>query len=467
MVQRWLAIRSTPAEGIPLLRGHSANAFASPDPRGHISPYFAIASTRGHATFRMPRHLPLGLVARRVHFLCGEKTMCEKSSEGLKVPSNWDEELPAYFDQINAGARVKFPIREAYASDSRSVTGGGRDASSLAERKRPFKFYIDALHRYGIRFDYLLNAAFLGGAEFTVEMQRRVLDVVRELVDANVDSLTVANPVLAMVIADQFPHLELSTSVNNHLDSRERVQQLFQHVPYQTIMLDHRHSRNFPLIRNLRQRFPDHSIVVLVNESCLPDCVIQPHHQDFLACVSRTGGLGDDSIDICHVLCARQKLRNPEYVLKAPWIRPDDVHHVFEAGATLVKLAGRTQNTDWIIKVATAYANGSYGEDDVWPFIEKSGLTSKDWNKALGRVLEPCRYVVHNRALDGFITPFVNGTAPCLKTHGGCAGCGYCKAWFAKAVECPSNATERLTDLQQLQTRFLGRRQGIHDGKVA
>jgi hypothetical protein len=189
----------------------------------------------------------------------------------------------------------------------------------------------------------------------------------------------------------------------------------------------------------------------------MPDCVLQPHHQDLLANMSRCGGLGDASIDYCHGLCAKRKLQDPVQVLKAPWIRPDDVHYLFEAGVTTVKLAGRTMDSAWIAKLASVYTAGRFDGYDVWPFIEKSGLTSSDWENALGRKLPPCRYTVNNSALDGFLEPFVDGTSPCLRRHGGCGDCGHCASWTAKAVGLPHNREERLHDVEELMDVLLKR----------
>ncbi len=382
----------------------------------------------------------------------------DANRKGYEVPYNWDRDLPRLLGEINEREDTRYPVVSVYAADRRSVTGSGRPGSALAARTRPYREYVEDFHEYGIRMKYVLNAPFHGGRDLTPQMQTAVLDVVAELVSAGIDSVTVAAPLLAMVIHKEFPELALSTSVNNHLDSTERVRQLFAYVPYRTIMLDNRHSRNFPLIRVLRGEFPEQELTVLANESCLPDCVLQLHHQDLLANMSRCDGLIDATVDWCHCLCAREKLKDPIQVLKAPWVRPDDAHWLFEAGATTVKLAGRTMNADWILRLAAAYTACRCDEDDVWPFVEKSGLRSSDWEHVLQRELSPCRFVVKNRRLDGFIEPFVQGASPCIREYGGCRNCGHCARWAAKAVEVPGNRETRLDDLQELTGAFLGHR---------
>lgn len=384
--------------------------------------------------------------------------MYSKAVQGYEVPYNWDYSMPRFLGEINARDDTQHPITSVYAADRWSVTGSGRPGNSLAERTRPYREYFDAFHAQGIAFKYVMNAPYHGGRELTQEMQIPVLKKVDELVEAGVDSLTITAPFLAMVIHEHFPDLALSTSVNNHLDSIERVRQLLSYVPYGTIIVDHRYSRNFPLIRLLREQYPKHDLTVLANESCLADCVLQSCHQDLLGNMSRAGGSGDITIDWCHCLCAREKLDDPVKVLKAPWVRPDDAHYLFEAGATTVKLAGRTMSRNWILRLAAAYAAGRFDGLNVWPLIEKSGLTAPDWENVLRRELRPCRYIVRNADLDGFIEPFVNGSAPCVRRAGGCADCGHCAKWTAKAVDVPANRQERRRDLDDLMDALLGRR---------
>ena len=287
----------------------------------------------------------------------------------------------------------------------------------------------------------------MGGEEWNPRTQKKLFSQGRELVNAGVDCITVAIPLLALKLKTWFPDLEVSCSVNNKIDSVEKARQLINHFNVDRLILDNRCSRNFSLMRAIQREF-NIPLTVLVNESCLPDCILQAYHQEYLATISREKDTTINPPDLCHALCGIVKLSNPLYTLKAPWIRPDDVGYLTAAGVSYVKLSGRTQSSDWILRLARTYARGEF-KGDIWQFVEKSGLTSPEWDLYLSKRLEPCHYKVENELLDGFILPFVNGTVPCVQTNTGCGDCKWCDRWM-HAVSFPPNAKERIKDLEKI-----------------
>ncbi|MEW5804296.1 MAG: hypothetical protein AB1847_19555 [bacterium] len=366
---------------------------------------------------------------------------------GLEIPYNWDLNLLDDLGELNKEDDTQLPVAEVYASDKYSLTGSGRGGNSLAAREEDYKIYIEKAHQNGIKFIFLWNAISMGGEEWHGQIQKKLYSQARKLVDSGVDCIIVAIPLLALKLKTWFPDLEVACSVNSKIDSVEKVRQLINHLNIDRLTLDHRCSRNFTLIKAIHREFTV-PLAVLVNESCLPDCILQPHHQEYLATISRGSAVINNPPDLCHALCGIAKLSNPAYTLKAPWIRPEDVHYLIAAGVSYVKLAGRTQSSDWILKMARAYAKGKFN-GDIWQFIEKSGLTSPEWNIYLSRKLEPCHYKVTNELLDGFIVPFVNGQVPCVQTTIGCNDCTWCDQWM-HAVSFPSNAQERINDLKEI-----------------
>jgi collagenase-like PrtC family protease len=377
----------------------------------------------------------------------GSERGSDYQQAGLEIPHNWDLELLDKLGDLNKEDDTRFPVLEVYASDRYSVTGSGRGGTTLAKREHDYKTYIDRAHQNGIKFIFLWNAISMGGEEWNPRTQKRLFSQARELVDAGVDCITVAIPLLALKLKTWFPDLEISCSVNNKIDSVEKARQLINHFNVDRLIMDNRCSRNFSLIRAMHREFSI-PLTVLVNESCLPDCILQAHHQEYLATVSRDRDITINPPDLCHALCGIVKLSNPLYTLKAPWIRPEDVCYLTGAGVSYVKLAGRTQSSEWILKLARAYAKGKF-KGDIWQLIEKSGLTSPEWSVYLSKKLEPCHYKVENELLDGFISPFVNGTVPCVQTNTGCGDCTWCEQWM-HAVSSPSNARDRIKDLQEI-----------------
>jgi collagenase-like PrtC family protease len=75
----------------------------------------------------------------------------------------------------------------------------------------------------------------------------------------------------------------------------------------------------------------------------------------------------------------------------------------------LVKLAGRTESSEWIQRLCEAYAQGKY-DGDIWELIEKPGSVRPEWESVLNKKLDPCRYKLNNEELEGFIESFVKGS---------------------------------------------------------
>ena len=363
---------------------------------------------------------------------------------GLKMPYNWDFDLLEKLGDVNRDPRTKYPIAEVYAARKFSILGSGRTASTTYDMTRPIREYVEEAHRNGIRFEYLWNAITIGGKEWDADFQDKLYEEAKTLVDAGVDGLTITNPLLCLKMKKWFPQMKVSSSVNNHLDSVERIQQAVDYLDIDRLMLDNRHARNVHFVSEVHKAFPTLPIIVLVNEACLPECVLQAYHQEHTANASRSNN-DYDAPDLCRIFCTRKKLQQPVYTLKAPWVRPEDLHYLFEAGASLIKLAGRTERSEWMVKLAQAYAFGEY-DGDIWELIEKPGSVRPEWDEVMRKKVEHGRFRVDNKSLDGFIEPFVKGAVPCVQGFKGCGTCRWCDQWM-HAVTSPANLEERIEEL--------------------
>lgn len=367
---------------------------------------------------------------------------------GLKVPYNWDFDLLAQLGEINRDPRTKYPVREVYAAKKFSILGSGRTATTTYDMNRPLKEYVDEAHRHGIGFEYLWNAITIAGKEWDSEFQDKLYEEAKTLVESGIDGLTVTNPLLCLKIKTWFPQVKVSSSVNNHLDSVERIAQAVDYFKIDRLMLDNRLARNCQFVARVHEAFPQHPIIVLVNEACLPDCVLQAYHQEHTAHASRSNH-EYEAPDLCRIFCTRKKLKEPAYTLKAPWVRPEDIHYLFEAGASLIKLAGRTERSEWVVKLARAYAVGEY-TGDVWELIEKPGSVRPEWDDVMHKKVQHGRFRVDNQQLEGFIKPFVEGKVPCVQSvYGGCGSCTWCEKWM-HAVTLPDHPEERLAELDAI-----------------
>jgi collagenase-like PrtC family protease len=131
--------------------------------------------------------------------------------------------------------------------------------------------------------------------------------------------------------------------------------------------------------------------------------------------------------------CGPIRINDPAEIIKAPWVRPEDIKHLLDAGVQYIKLAGRGQPTDWILQSAEAYSRQSF-DGNIYSLIEKQGLCSAEYDLLLENkeALTPFRFSIDNRSMDGFIDPFVEGKMNCEM---GCDGCNYCSETAKRVVE--------------------------------
>ncbi|MHB8157512.1 MAG: U32 family peptidase, partial [Desulfocucumaceae bacterium] len=124
----------------------------------------------------------------------------------LSVPTNWQ---PGLLEKINQSK-----IIEIYGKLDRDPIGGGRPSFILPFiDKRGAKEYIRAVHKYGLKFNYLLNSTCLGNAEWSGSRQKEMRKFLDWLVTIDVDTVTVAIPYLLQVVKKCYPSLETKVSV--------------------------------------------------------------------------------------------------------------------------------------------------------------------------------------------------------------------------------------------------------------
>jgi hypothetical protein len=126
-------------------------------------------------------------------------------------------------------------------------------------------------------------------------------------------------------------------------------------------------------------------------------------------------------------------LKNPEEVVKTPWIRPEDTKIYGNIGVSSIKIAGRTLSTSTIINIVQAYAQQKY-DGNLWDLIAP-------W----------IPINLPNNVLDNFINFFVDKTFSC-NDH--CGQCHYCNDIASQYV---SYGPERDLYLDDLEARLSAR----------
>jgi collagenase-like PrtC family protease len=358
------------------------------------------------------------------------------------VPTNWQPDLiPALRD---------LPADELYGQLPRDFVGGGRASALIGGvSRRQARRHVRAARDAGLHFNYTLNATSLGNREWSVRGQRQLDALLGFLVDIGVDRVTVSLPYLLEAIKRRHPQLEVMVSTQTLVASPERAKR-WEDLGADGITLSVLDlQRDFATLRRIRAavRMP---LQLIANLLCLQGCPASGHHAAINAHASQLGG-SRFAVDYCTLDCTRQRLAHPEEIVKAGWIRPEDVHHYEAVGIDRLKLTTRGMITDALTSILSRYHQRRSPADlmELFPGPEKSIVFAdpKPWHM-LRHYLHPhkvnllrlvrMRRLTQRRELsidaaalgEDFLAPFLEGRCD----PASCESCRYCHGVAARAV---------------------------------
>lgn len=382
----------------------------------------------------------------------------------LSVATNWDTDL--------IEALSPFPVYELIGALAGTPVGGGRPSFLLARTtKQEAAEYVQVAHDKGWSFNYLLNAPCMGNMEYDKETHRDLIQHLEWLCDIGVDTVTVSIPYLLQIIKRQFPELRVKISVIAHVNSIARAR-FYESMGADEITLDYMSNRDFEFLAKVWNAVSC-DLTLLVNDMCLYQCPYRTYHYNICGHASqRWHPMGGFYIDYCVVNCTVQKLSDPAQLIRARWIRPEDLSHYEALGYQKFKISGRRMSTAWLTRVTTAYAQRQYDGNlmdllnGVTPGVDPdirspqyetllSGAKFLQAERlvALGQFF-PVRPVVDNRRLDGFIDHFAG-----LQCIDDCDHCSYCQKVAHEAVRIDEHdAQQYITALNELNDDLISSR---------
>jgi collagenase-like PrtC family protease len=274
----------------------------------------------------------------------------------LSVAANWDMEL---LDGL-----VDIPeVTSIYAKLPFDVVGGGRAGIVLPSVDWDFATaYIDAAHRQGLSFCYLVNAPCLGNLEQTEEGKKHILSFMGQLIDIGVDSVSIANLAVVALVRRHFPDLAIRGSVLSWPTNLPRLK--YQEalgidpliIPYSEF------NRDFRMLPKIRAGLSC-GMQLFVNVSCIYNCSYLGEHACSVGHASQlTQNIQrpNSFLDFYLWQCTRRRLLHPELFLMSRWIRPEDLH-IYEAmGFNEFKIIDRSRSTPWLLRATRAYADRRY-----------------------------------------------------------------------------------------------------------
>lgn len=264
----------------------------------------------------------------------------------------------------------------------------------------------------GIKLDLLLNANCYGSQAMSVALEEHVREILDALDDWGLlpEIVTAASPFIARTVKKFRPSIETRASVNMRLTTLQAMEYL---APlFDSYYLGRDVQRHLDTVRAARAWCDAHGkkLCILANSGCLRNCPWQTFHDNLVS--HATAALAHRRADFTPHLCwtLYKNPANLVEILKATWIRPEDLHR-YEGLVDVVKLATRQHaNPDMVI---SAYERGSF-----------SGNLLDLFEPGFSPIFFP-RYVDNEK----FPPDWFERSGDCPRE---CTRCGFCEEVFAK-----------------------------------
>ncbi len=265
----------------------------------------------------------------------------------LSVAANYDLELVPKLAGL--------PVTEVYGKFVADVVGGGRPSymgTPLTERD--LAAYVAGLDKQGIAFNYLLNSACLGNREWSRSWQRRFHRLLDRIGTLGVRRVTVSTPYLLESIKTRFPSFFVKVGIYAQIDTPRRAR-FWQDLGADALTLESFSiNRDFDTLRAIRAAVGG-ELHLIANHPCLPNCPMQPYHQNGFA--HSSDGSRRLFLDYCFLTCTLKRLEDPSLLIKAGWIRPEDVAFYEQLGYEHFKLLERGMPSDALLQRIRAYSD--------------------------------------------------------------------------------------------------------------
>lgn len=333
--------------------------------------------------------------------------------------------IPADFQVSTVSKLValeqKYPgnkVREVFGNLSGSKWPSGHGflkSQQYADSLSALKEYVAALTASGIDFNYTFNAACLDNGDILRAPLEEILAYVDELVSIGVKRITVASPALMKAIHKRHPDLMITASAITHVDSVIKSRWL-EELGVQTIVLDEDITRNIKRIHSIASH-TDMDVEIIVNSKCTFNCLYRNFHYNS---VCHDFPMGSQPVFSYGGTCAALRHNHPVEMIKALWIRPEDLEAYEKQGVTVFKLIGRERLSDIdLLKMVEAYFAHSY-EGNLIDLIFGFATTVK-------------HLYLDNKSLDGFVDKFFHENVDCLSE---CTPdqCRHCYEYLEKAL---------------------------------
>lgn len=355
----------------------------------------------------------------------------------LKIGCNFDCRLIDGIKEINE-IHTGSIIDEVYGSRRESARLTARPEFRLPDiDRKAFSEYVVQLKKAGISFNYTLNTSHLGSKAEIQKNESSILEYINFLSCSGVDIITVTLPLMAEYIRliDKKIGIEISTIA--HLDAVTQVAIWKDKYNISKVCGNLYKNREIKFLKSLSNYCNNNGIAltVMVNEFCgnglekgsgVTNCIYRDHCYSLHSIGYGTGESVYRGYPMS--MCIQSRSKATDW-LKTQFIRPEDLRLYNTIGINHFKITGRTGTTNYILKVAEAYANEYFDGNllDLWKHLETIGSKTDESSYV------PAHHIA-NKKLETFINFwFENEQHICANEECGVT-CTYCDRFYDKYI---------------------------------
>lgn len=336
----------------------------------------------------------------------------------FSVPADFKLETIDRLHELNA-AHMNAKLIETYGqATSIGLVNSGRVTDALPKVElKDFEKYVMYSESKGIRFNYTLNPACMGNAEFSKEGIREIIKLLKTLHGIGVDSLTLTSPQLIELVKSTGMDFRIKASAICEITSPSKSL-FYKKMNVDRIVVDPDITRDFNCLSRITEIFGT-GVEIIVNNLCYKNCAYKMFHYNHEAhCIPQN--ISQDIKDYYFNRCSIQKAGGVKNTIRLNWIRPEDLKYYIDIGIFHFKIQGRQNILQGdIIKTLKHYFSEEY-DGNLLDLI----TIFAPYNS-----FQP---YMDNKKLEGFVKKFYENTDFCKDM---CDSCGYCESYARKCME--------------------------------
>lgn len=305
----------------------------------------------------------------------------------IVVPCHWDYGvLDILAKQNERYIDNNINVTDMYGALAGEPIGNGRSQNKITKLNRQEAIaFRNRVREKGIQFNYLLNNSIPFANNPSTEKVYEYLDwIIEKFIP---DGLLIASKDLMKMVRERYGSIPIHVSTIAGVTSANDLEKFADILP-ERVVVHNDTARDFKNLEEVvtKSRELKIDVEILATESCLRKCPYMQEHRDH---ISRGG---DDSYIQC--ACNTKKLQYPSQILRANFIRPEDIDFYRNVGINFFKISGRSKQPVWLPEVTEAYLGQSYAGNLIRLLGIDPNINAERW------------IFINNSALNGFLEGF-------------------------------------------------------------